>query len=108
MSEPDPPKRRSTDPLINLIEEVKTHAARLADGDEAIQQIKADLATNTAATTRIEADTRDIVLFFESMKGAFRVLNWIGKLASPMGKIIGFFTAAYVAWQLVKPAWCRW
>lgn len=75
---------------------------RLLANDRNIAQITADLAENTASTKRIDAATSDIVEFFASMKGAFKVLNWIGKLAMPLGAIIGMCTAIWGAWIIFK------
>lgn len=72
--------------------------ARLQNGDVAINQIKKDLAENTEATRRIDANTREMVEFFESMRGAFKVLNWIGALARPIGAVVMLGTGLWAAW----------
>lgn len=76
--------------------------ARLDDGEMVMDGIKADLQQNTAATKRIETNTSDMVEFLGAMKGAFKVFNWIGKLAKPMGAIIGLGVAIAGAWQLYR------
>lgn len=88
----------SDERIIALEAACLTYDARLQEGDTAIQHIKRDLAENTEATKRIDLATSDIVEFFESMKGAFKVLNWIGKLARPIGAIIGLCVALWGAW----------
>lgn len=40
--------------------------------------------------------------FFRSMKGAFRVLRWIGKLAAPITAIIGLGIAVAAAWTAAR------
>ena len=72
----------------------------LRSGDERMTRIegnadtlRAELASNTKATKEVADNTRELVDLFESFKGAFRVLNWIGKLAKPMAYIVGLFTA---------------
>lgn len=75
---------------------------RMLAGDNDMAQLKADLATNTAATRRVEDATREMVDFYNSMIGAFKVLNWIGKLAMPLGAIIGMCTASWGAWVIFK------
>lgn len=67
--------------------------ARLAQGGEEMASIRADLKTNTEATQRIDTATAEIVSFFESVKGAFKVLDWIGRLARPQGFIDAAATA---------------
>lgn len=60
------------------------------------------LAENTAATKRIEANTAEMLEVFESFKSALRVLNWIGKLAKPLGYIIGLCAAITGFWTALK------
>jgi hypothetical protein len=60
---------------------------RLDDGDSRMGRIEDGLAANTEATKRIETNTSDLVEAFENLKGAFKVLNWIGKFARPLGYI---------------------
>ena len=77
---------------------VRAHDKRLDDGSATIKRIELGLSENTASTRNVEAATSEIVDFFSSMKGAFKVLNWIGKLARPMGAIIAFCVALWSAW----------
>ncbi len=47
----------------------------------------------------------DLLEFFEAMRGAFKVLNWLGKLAKPTAAIVGLgasVMAAYAAWRGVR------
>lgn len=66
----------------------KSHEERLTRGAEAMQRMQADLATNTETTTAIKADTGEIIEFFDSFKGAFKVFDMLGKLAKPLGYIL--------------------
>ena len=53
---------------------------------------------------KIGEDTKDVVTAFNSAKGAFLVLDWIGKLAKPILWLIGFGTVIVAAFeQLRKP-----
>lgn len=52
-------------------------------------RVRVDLAENTKATKRIEANTSEMLHVFESWKGAMKVLNWIGKAAKPIGYVVG-------------------
>jgi len=36
------------------------------------------------------------------MKGAFKVLNWLGKLARPAAAIVGLGVALAAAWNVVR------
>ena len=78
----------------------RTIAARFDDGDERMGRIESDVAAvrteledNTRATKQLAASTADLVEFFEAMRGAFKVLNWIGKLAKPLGAITALCAA---------------
>jgi hypothetical protein len=44
----------------------------------------------------------DLLEFFTAMKGAFKVLNWLGKLARPMAAIVALGVALAAAWNAVR------
>lgn len=93
-----------SDDYGNLVE-VPSIAAlkeRLDQGDERFARVEKELAENTAATQRIEASTAEMVEFFSAMKGAFKVLNWVGAAAKPIGAIVAAFTAISVAWATFR------
>lgn len=50
--------------------------------------IEAIQVEHKAQLCRIEANTSDIIATFDAFKGAWTVLNWIGKLAKPLGYIV--------------------
>ena len=53
---------------------------------------------------KIGEDTKDVVTAFNSAKGAFLVLDWIGKLAKPILWLIGAGTLIMAALeQFRKP-----
>ena len=53
---------------------------------------------------KIGEDTKDVVTAFNSAKGAYLVLDWIGKLAKPIVWLMGFGTVIVAAFeQLRKP-----
>lgn len=76
--------------------------ARLDAGDERMARIERNLAANTAATGRVESNTTDLVALFESFKGAFKVLEGLGKIAKPVGAIVGLGAAALSLWAALK------
>lgn len=65
-------------------------------------QFRVELAENTKATKRIEANTAELLDVFESWKGAMKVLNWIGKAAKPLGYIATFVGAIVGIWAALK------
>lgn len=85
--------------LLPKFEEVQK---RLDAGDSRMSRIEQNLTDNTNATARIEANTSDLVEAFSNLKGAFKVLNWIGKFARPLGYIAGFVAAVASLWTAYK------
>lgn len=75
---------------------------RLDAGAERMRQIQSDLAENTADTRQVREDTREMVEFFRSMKGAFRVLELLGKAARPLGYIAAMGAAFVGLWAKFK------
>lgn len=96
----------STDPTATDFGELSGRVGNLEQGFDTLQN---ELADNTAATKRIETNTSDLVEAFANLKGAFKVLNWIGKFARPLGYIAGAIAAvvslytAYKAGTTVPP-----
>lgn len=58
---------------------------RLKAGDARMQALAAELGTNTKATAEIKTDTAELVDLLRSVKGAFRVLDMLARLARPLG-----------------------
>jgi hypothetical protein len=85
--------------LLPKFEEVQK---RLDDGDTRMGRIEQNLTDNTNATARIEANTSDLVEAFANLKGAFKVLNWIGKFAKPLGYIAGLAAAVVSLYTAFK------
>jgi len=65
-------------------------------------QFRVELAENTNATKRIEANTAEMLDVFESWKGAMKVLNWIGKAAKPIGYVVGVGASIAAFWAALK------
>ena len=78
----------------------------LADEITAVKLEQAEsrrlLKENTDATNSIKADTAELLEAFRNLKGAMKVLEWIGKAAKPMGYIAGFCASMYAFWIAVK------
>jgi hypothetical protein len=72
---------------------------RLEDGDTRMGQIEQSLKQNTESTQRVEKNTGDLVEAFNSLKGGFKVLQILGKVAAPVGAIIGAGVAAWAAFK---------
>ena len=100
------------DDFGNLISvERDTINRRLDKGVQRMAHIEDDLALvhnrlerNAQMAQKILDSTAEIVEFFESMRGAMRVLNWIGKLARPVAGIIGLCAALVALWTAIRGA----
>ena len=54
-----------------------------------MDKLESGLVENTKSTKRIEDNTDELVDILNSVKSAFKVLTWIGKIAKPLSAIIG-------------------
>ena len=97
---PDPDDFHELSVRVLCIEdELIVGATRMARTEAAAEQIRADLEENTKMTKEVLGGLVDVVEFFTAMKGAFKVLNWLGAVAKPVAAIVGLGTAALVAWR---------
>ena len=76
----------------------------LEDMRNEIAALKKGLAENTEVTQRIESGTAQLMEILESLRGAFKVLGWIGSLAKPVSAIIGLGTAIWLAYRASSPS----
>jgi len=60
------------------------------------------VAGKSEATKRVESSTSELVEMFKAFQGAFQVLQYIGKLAKPLGAIIGAGVAVAAAWTAFR------
>lgn len=99
-SPPDPDDFRELNVRVLRIEdELLVGATRMARTEAAAEQIRSDLEENTKMTKEVLGGLGDVVEFFTAMKGAFKVLNWVGAVAKPIAGIVGVVTAVIVAWK---------
>ncbi len=75
---------------------------RLNDGADTMRGLRADIAANTTLTRSVQANTQDLVALLESFKGAFRVLEMLGKAARPLGYIVALAAAFLSALAAIK------
>lgn len=100
MSYDGPERRLITQERILEIEQ--RMEAQLQAGTDRMEKIEQNLQANTEATTRVEANTKELVEFFNSVQGAFRVLEMLGKLAKPLAYITMFAGACTGLWLALK------
>lgn len=75
---------------------------RLEDGDVRMQTLADGLAENTTATNAIKADTEELVDLLHSVKGAFRVLDMLARLARPLGFLAAAGASFYALFTAFK------
>lgn len=100
------------DDFGNLISvERDTIDRRLDKGAQRMGRIEGDLAamrtkleSNAESMQKVLDSTTEIVSFFDSMRGAMRVLDWIGKLARPVAGVVGLCAALVALWSAVRGA----
>jgi hypothetical protein len=67
-----------------------------------VGNLEKGLAENTATTKRIESNTSELIDAFDSLKSAFKVLNWIGRAAKPIGYITAAVAGAISIYTAIK------
>lgn len=76
--------------------------ARLDEGDQRMARMEGQMAENTAITRRVDTNTAAIVEAFQTLQGAFKVLETLGKLAKPLAWIGALGVTVYGFWTHVK------
>ena len=67
-----------------------------------VDDLAGELARNTGVTKQVQANTADLVDLFDNARGAFKVLEGLGKAAKPLMYIAGFVGSALTAWAAFK------
>ena len=65
-------------------------------------RIEGSISENTQLTQQLATSTAEIVEFFAAMKGALKVLNWIGKLARPLAAIATLAASVAGLWAVMR------
>jgi hypothetical protein len=73
---------------------------RLDDGAATMKGLRDDIAANTTLTKQVQNDTSELVSLLNSFKGAFKVLEMLGKAAKPLGYITAFVAGMGSLWAL--------
>jgi hypothetical protein len=69
------------------------------------KQIYDRLVEVEAKVDKLDVNTQEVVVAFQSAKGAFIALEWLSRFAGKILKIVGFCAALGVATTIV---WERW
>ena len=51
---------------------------------------------------QLREDMAEMLDFFKAMKGAFKVLNWVGALAKPLAGLVALGVALATAWAAAR------
>ena len=80
--------------------------AALAENSAANARIEAAVETNrrlsAEAVQGVISSNAELLEFFGAMKAAFKVLDWIGRLAKPLRAIAFLGTSLWGVWMLIK------
>lgn len=79
---------KGSERMAAIERDLKTVAQGLQEERQELQELKQQLT--------------EMLEFFTAMKGAFKVLNWVGKVAKPLAAIVMFGGACVGFWTAVK------
>ena len=71
---------------------------RFEKGIKRMQAIEAELHQ----LRQLREDMAEMLDFFKAMKGAFKVLNWVGALAKPLAGLVALGVALAAAWAAAR------
>jgi hypothetical protein len=80
---------------------------RLDEGTHAMKGVRTDLDASILALGSLKKDVSELVDLLHSVKGAFRVLGWIGAAARPIGFIVATCAAIVGLFTEIGRASCR-
>ena len=75
---------------------------RFDKGSERMAAIERDLKAATQELQERNQQMSELLEFFTAMKGAFKVLNWVGKVAKPLAAIVMLGGACVGFWTAIK------
>ncbi len=101
---------RTTEDFHNYVaNELRAGERRMDEIVNTVVQIQAEqasaktlLAANTETITQIKTDTAEMLDVFESWKGAMKVMEMLGKLARPLGYIVGLGASMAAFWVALR------
>ena len=79
-----------------------TLEAEVKQLSDRIEVVEESLKRNTEATSRVEQNTSDLVEAWAAAKGAFKVLEIIGRIGKPLLIISGLLAALGIGWSIRK------
>ena len=85
--------------LMCIEKEIVKHGEQLGQVQKGLAQLEESTEKNTQAIERMSSETSELLEMFKSFKGAFRVLEYVGKLAKPIAAIVGLVAAGLALWK---------
>lgn len=70
--------------------------AKLDELELRLSALESNVDNHAEQLTRIEKNTADLIDTFQAFQGAWKVLNWIGKLAKPIAVVSGVGAAVAI------------
>ncbi|MDR0217144.1 MAG: YhcB family protein [Comamonas sp.] len=77
-------------------------SARMAEIERGQSAIARELEKTRKELHELKQQLADLLEFFGAMKGAFKVLHWLGRLAKPVAYIVMLGTACLGFWTAVR------
>jgi hypothetical protein len=77
-------------------------SARMAEIECGQSAIARELEKTRKELHELKQQLADLLEFFGAMKGAFKVLNWLAKLARPVTAIVALGIALTAAWNAAR------
>lgn len=101
---------RTTEDFENYVaRELRAGDARMDEIVKTVSAIQAEqaeakvlLAENTQTIKQIQTNTAEMLEVFESWKGAMKAMEMLGRLARPMGYILGLIASGAALWAAMK------
>lgn len=92
-------EERSHKDIYDELIDFRARVDTLSDGHKDIYEELMELRSKVDA---ISSSTKDVVTAFEAAAGAFKVLEWIAKVAKPILTIIASIGAAFLYMKGIK------
>lgn len=74
--------------------------------EERVEQLEKEVASVKGVIDQLKRgvdqnneQTADMYEVFSSLRGGFKVIEWLGRIAVPLGTVLGFIGAGYIFWK---------
>lgn len=84
-------------------------AERLQEGDQRMNHLQGQIDSlrqaideNTALTQKVHESTSGLIEILEALRGGMRVIEFLGRIARPVGYIVAAGTAIFTAYKTTR------